>query len=289
MSRNGAPRSGFIERDGVRIHYLRHDGPEPPLVLIHGLTSNAHFFDSLVRAGLTERRGVLALDLRGRGRSDKPASGYSVAEHAADVIALLDHHGIERTVICGHSYGGLVAVYLASEYPERASQVIVVDIAGPSIRNPQVFELLRPSLERLGKVFPSMDEFLATRKQQAYLDVPWDDAIESYFRADVEPLPDGRVRVCIPPEVIQQVIAEGQKIDWQARLAQVAQPALLLNATGAYGPPGTPALVLEEQAREAAALLPRGRYVWVPGNHMTMLLGEHVHTALAEIRGFLGE
>jgi hypothetical protein len=47
--------------------------------------------------------------------------------------------------------------------------------------------------------------------------------------------------------------------------------------------------VLEEQAREAAALLPQCRYAWVPGNHMTMLLGEHVHAALAQIRAFLAE
>jgi pimeloyl-ACP methyl ester carboxylesterase len=289
MSRPGAPMSQFIERDGVRIHHVRYDGPEPPLVLIHGLSANLHYFDSLVRAGLPGTRGVLALDLRGRGLSDKPATGYSVAAHAADVIALLDHHGIERTVICGHSYGGLVAVYLASEYPDRVSRAIVIDIAGPSIRNPEVFELLKPSLDRLGKVFPSLDEFLATRKQQSYLTVPWDDAIESFFRADVEDLPDGRVRVRIPPEVIEQVIAEGREIDWQERFTRVRQQALLLHATGPYGPPGTPALVLESQAREAAALLPRCRYAWVPGNHMTMLLGENVHTALAEIRAFLAE
>lgn len=279
--------SHFIERDGLRLHYLRYDGPAPPMVLLHGLTANANYFDSLIQARLTETRGVLALDLRGRGLSDKPSTGYSMAEHAADVIALLDHHGIERTVICGHSYGGLLTVYLASEYPDRVTRPIILDIAGPSIHNPQLFELLKPSLDRLGKMFPSLDEFLASRKQQPYLDVPWDGAIESFFRADVEPLPDGRVRVRIPPEVIAQVIAEAQKIDWQERLTRVEQEALLLNATGPYGPPGSPSLVLEEQAREAASLMPRCRYEWVPGNHMTMLFGEHVYTLLAQIRAFL--
>jgi pimeloyl-ACP methyl ester carboxylesterase len=281
--------SHFIERDGVRIHYLQYDGPAPPMVLLHGLTANARYFDSLVQAGLPETRGVLAMDLRGRGLSDKPPTGYSMAEHAADVIALLDHHGIERTVICGHSYGGLLTVYLASEYPDRVTRPIILDIAGPSINNPQVYELLKPSLDRLGKVFPSMDEFLATRKQQPSLDVPWDDAIESFFRADVEPLPDGMVRVRIPPEVIAQVIAEGRQVDWQQRFARVGHEALLLNATGPYGPPGTPPMVLEEQAREAASLMPRCRYQWVPGNHMTMLFGEHVHALLAQIRAFLAD
>ena len=146
--------SHFIERNGVRLHYLQYDGPAPPMVLLHGISANAHYFDNLIRAGLPEIRGALAMDLRGRGLSDKPPTGYSMAEHAADVIALLDHHGIERTVICGHSYGGLLTVYLASEYPDRVTRPIVLDISGPSILNPKLYELLKPSFDRLGRCIP---------------------------------------------------------------------------------------------------------------------------------------
>ena len=130
---------------------------------------------------------------------------------------------------------------------------------------------------------------MTTRKQQPYLDVPWDDGMESYYLADVEPLPDGKVRVRIPAEVIAQVSAEMRQVDWQERFTRVKHEALLLNATGPFGPPGTPSLILEEQAREAASLMPRCRYKWVPGNHMTLLFGEHVHAILAEIRAFLAE
>lgn len=280
--------SHFIERAGVRIHYLEHDGPAPPMVLVHGLTANAHYFDSLVHTGLPDVRGALALDLRGRGLSDKPATGYSVPETAADVIALMDHHGIERTVVCGHSYGGLIGVYLASEYPERVSKLIVIDIAGPSIRSAAVAELLKPSLERLGKVFPSLEAYLASRREMPSMDGYWDEHIESFYRADVEHLPDGTVRVCIPPSAIQQVIVEGQQIDWQARIASVTQPTLLLHATGSYGPPGGPPLVLPEQAREAASLLRDCRYVHVPGNHMTMLFAENARALLGHVRAFVG-
>jgi pimeloyl-ACP methyl ester carboxylesterase len=282
-----SPSSHFIERAGVRIHYLQHDGPAPPVVLIHGLTANARYFDSLVHAGLPAVRGALALDLRGRGRSDKPATGYSVPETAADVVALMDHHGIERTVICGHSYGGLVGLYLASAHPERVSKLVVIDIAGPSIRSPAVAELLRPSLERLGKVFPSLDAYLASRRALPSMDGYWDEHIESFYRADVEPLPDGAVRVCIPLEAIQQVIIEGQQIDWQACIASVKQPTLLLHATGSYGPPGGPPLVLPEQAREAASLLPDCHYVHVAGNHMTMLFAENARAILGHMRAFI--
>jgi pimeloyl-ACP methyl ester carboxylesterase len=287
LARTGVDMSHFIERDGVRIHYLRHDGPAPPMVLIHGLTANARCFDSIVRMGLTETRGALAVDLRGRGLSDKPPRGYSVAEHAADVIALLDHHGIDRTVICGHSYGGLVTLYLASEYPDRVERAIVIDIAGPSIRNQQVFELIKPSLDRLGRVFPSRDAYLSAMRAMPSLDGHWGPEIEGFYDADIEDQADGTVRVRIPAEVIQQVILEGQKVDWQERMGRVRQPVLLLHALGGYGPPGTPSLVLEEQAREAVALLPDCRYARVPGNHMTMLLGENAREMLTHMRAFV--
>lgn len=277
----------FIERDGVRIHYLRHDGPDPPLILLHGLTANARYFDGFVRAGLTDFRGALAVDMRGRGLSDQPVSGYTMADHAADVIALLDHAGIERAVLCGHSYGALLTLYLANERPERVDRAILLDIAGPTMQNPLVFDLLQPSLSRLGKVFPSMDAFLDEMKTQPSLVGAWDQDVESYFRADVEPLPSGAVRVRTSRDVIHQVVIEAQEVDWHLCLAQAALPTLLVHASGPFGPPGTSPLVLEEQAREAVLLLPECRYARVPGNHMSMMFGDSARAVLAEVRAFL--
>ncbi|WP_428263374.1 alpha/beta fold hydrolase [Haliangium sp.] len=281
------PITHFVERDGVRIHYLHHPGPAPEMVLIHGLTANAHCFDGLIAAGLGSVRGVLALDQRGRGLSDQPASGYSPAEHAADVIALLDHHGIDKTVICGHSYGGLVALEIANAYPERVAKLVVIDIGGTSVQNPDVFALIKPSLDRLGKVFPSWDEYVALMKAVPYFEGAWGPALEAYFRADVAAQTDGSVRVRTPPEVIQQVVAEAQAVDWQQRLAGAAQPSILIHADGPYGVPGTAPVVLEAQARDAVDALPQGRYVHVPGNHMSMLYGANAGRVVEVIREFV--
>lgn len=264
----------FVTRQGTRIHYLDHEGPEPPLILLHGLTANAHVFDGLVAAGLSRYRRLVALDLRGRGRSDQPPSGYAVAEHAADVIAVMDHLGLARAEVCGHSYGALLTAYLATAYKDRVTKAALLDIAGPTVQNPAVFELLRPSLERLGKTWPSLDAFLDTMKKLAYYAEVWDTALESFFRADVEERADGSVKVRTNPETIQQVITEARTIDWGQRMSAMTQPAMLVHASGAYGPPGAPPLVTEQQAREAAGMIPRCRYVHVPGNHMTMLFGQ---------------
>ena len=68
--------------NGIRLHYLDCPGGDPPLLLLHGLTANAHHFDGLIDAGLSPRYRLLIPDFRGRGLSDKPESGYTIADHA---------------------------------------------------------------------------------------------------------------------------------------------------------------------------------------------------------------
>ncbi len=287
--------SFFTERDGVRVHYQVHSADDPelarqtPLLLLHGLTANARCFDGVIAAGLPQHRTVITVDLRGRGLSGQPERGYAPADHAADILAALDQLGLTEVIICGHSYGALIGLELATQSPERVRQLALLDIGGTSIRNPQVLALIQSSLARLGKTMPSMEQFLAEMRAMPFLGGYWDAALESFYRADVEPLPDGSVRVRIPPQVIQQVTQEGQAIDWNARLAATRQPALLVHACGGYGPPGTPALILEAQAREAAELLSNAKFVQVPGNHMTMLFGEHAERLVSELAAFISK
>jgi len=141
----------FVSVDGVRIHYLDAPGGSPPIVMLHGLSANAYCFSGLVGEGLSPTFRIIAPDLRGRGRTDKPATGYSMAEHAADVIGLLDALGLDRVILAGHSFGGYVAIYLASKFPERIEKLIVIDAA--ITLNPRVNELLKPSLDRLTREF----------------------------------------------------------------------------------------------------------------------------------------
>ena len=106
----------YVETNGIRLHYLEHAGDGPTLILAPGLSASAHFYGSLM-GHLTPRLRVLAFDLRGRGESDKPDSGYSMADHAADMLGAMDALDIERVVFGGHSYGGLLTFYLAANHP----------------------------------------------------------------------------------------------------------------------------------------------------------------------------
>ncbi|HXV16092.1 MAG TPA: alpha/beta hydrolase, partial [Gemmatimonadaceae bacterium] len=145
----------YADVRGIHIHYLDYPGPEPAIILLHGLSANANEFGGLLDEGLARNHRVIAPDLRGRGRTSKPATGYTMGDHAADVIALLDHLGLDKVIMGGHSFGALLSIYLAANYPDRITRVIVIDAA--IVFHPDTEKLLKPSLARLARILPSAD------------------------------------------------------------------------------------------------------------------------------------
>mgnify|MGYP000950463791 FL=1 len=90
----------------------------PTLVLLHGYGGSHRYFDEIFPL-LTERHRVIAPDLRGHGASAAPEGVYTMETLAEDVRKLLDHLGLERVVLLGHSLGGYVTLAFAENYPER--------------------------------------------------------------------------------------------------------------------------------------------------------------------------
>ena len=263
---------GFLEANGIRLHFIDHAGDGPALVLAPGLTANAHSFDGLMGAGLGNAARVIALDLRGRGESDAPSSGYSMEDHASDVLALLDALGLERVAMGGHSFGGLLTYWLAANHPERVERCVVID--APAAFDPAIIEQVQPSLDRLGRVYPSWDEYVALVKSMPYFaEGGWDSDVERYFRADVRVQPDGSVQARCRPEHIEQVIQGELVVDWPAVVSRVAQPTVLLRAPGSFGPPGSPPLLSREDADRTAAAMADCRVVDGIGNHITFVFG----------------
>jgi len=276
----------FVSTNGIRLHYLDHPGEGPTIVLMPGLTANAHSFDGLIKAGLSPSLRVLALDMRGRGLSDKPAGGYRMADHAADMLGLLDALELKEVILGGHSFGGLLTIYLAAHHPERFSRLVVIDAAASM--HPDVFELIKPSIERLGGQATTWQAYLETMKQLPFYQGWWDPMIENYYRADVETGSDGLVRPLSRPDAILEASAGVMAEDWQRLLPAVKQPLLLLNAPGSFGPPGIPPVLPRGLAMETVDAVADGSYIKVPGNHMTMLFGAGAERMVAAIKKFVG-
>ncbi len=270
---------------GIGMHYLDYSGPGPAIVLLHGLSANAAEFGGLINEGLNESHRVIAPDLRGRGRSGKPATGYSMGEHAADVIALFDHLGLDKVVLGGHSFGALLSIYLAAHYPDRITRVIVIDAA--IVFHPDTEKLLKPSLARLARVLPSAAAYLDEMKGAAHVDGVWDSAIEGYYRAELHENADGTAQSLTSANAVEQALRGVGVEEWAELVGRVRHPVLLLNASGAYGPPGSPPLVPPEHARTTADAFADCRYVAVPGNHLTMVFGANATVVRREIEAFL--
>lgn len=122
-----APRFNEIRLStGVRLHYAE-EGPAngSPVIMLHGL-SDSWFSFSKVMPLLGKRHRVYALDLRGHGNSDKPATGYHMRNLAEDVVAFMDAQKIARATIVGHSMGSFVAQQVALAAPQRVSRLVLV-------------------------------------------------------------------------------------------------------------------------------------------------------------------
>jgi pimeloyl-ACP methyl ester carboxylesterase len=275
----------FVPANGIGLHLVEHPGVDPPIIMLPGLSANARVFDGLVGAGLAGIRRVIAFDLRGRGQSGKPATGYKMADHAADVLAALDYLGLERVVLGGHSFGGALTLYLGATAPERFGRLLVLD-AGLEV-HPDVAQMIAPSLARLKLTVPSEAIYLNAQKAQPFLDGFWDGAIEGYYRAEIEHLPDGSVRARTSADAVAQALQGTLEERWDEIGARVRQPVLLVNAAGGFGPPGAPPLVPRELADRTAARLANAALVSVGGNHITMLYGEHAKEIVRAVRDFL--
>src|ERR671910_2446336 len=144
-----------------------------PIVCLHGITAQHRAFNAAARY-LETSRGLVGVDLRGRGDSDKPESGYSLEAHAADVVRVLDHLGLQSAVLAGHSMGGFVALKSALTFPERVRAIVLLDGGWPRIESTpeEATEEERQEAaaleEGLARAFKRLD--MTFESPEAYLD-----------------------------------------------------------------------------------------------------------------------
>jgi len=273
----------FVKTNDIELHYIQYPNKEKPqLILLHGLTANAHAFDGLVFHGLKDHFELFAPDLRGRGLSTIPAFEYSLEAHAKDILGFLDALKIKKALLCGHSFGGLLSIYLAVHYPERVEKIVLLDAAAQM--NENIGEMLMPTLARLDQNYASYADFLKEMKI-APQNTFWEKYMETYYKADVATKPDGTVN---PHSNLQNIIAVSMAVanePWVQHFERVKQAVLLINAVDEY--------VLDEpllpdfKAKESVELLQNGKYQEVNGNHFTMNYGENADAVNKAIIEFL--
>lgn len=231
---------------------FRVRGRGPAVVLLHGTSAN-HAVWEPVAGALSDRATVIALDQRGHGRSDKPASGYAGPDFAGDVLTVLDALGLERAIVGGHSLGARNAWLVAALHPERVRAVLAVDYA-PGVE-PEVLDELQARVAAGDRAFGSLAE-IEQYLQARYPHLPA-DAVARRARWGYEQS-GGGWRPLADPRAMEQLI-EGFRTPWAREFAAVTAPMTQIR--------GAQSRILSPVAWEQAlAARPRDRAVVDPGS-----------------------
>jgi lipase len=271
---------GRVTGDGITMAWGHWPGSGPTVVALHGVTASYVNFVG-VADSLAGRRPLWALDLRGRGDTDKPADGpFGMAQHAGDVAAAMTAAGLDDAVVIGHSMGAYVAVALAAEHPDRVRGLVLVDGGlpldpPPGIAPEQMLDVaLAPQMARLRATFPTVDAYLDFwRALPPFEGERWNPWVERYLRYDLGGQPPQ-----LQPKASESAV-RGDFLDTLAgdalrqRLERVAVPTLLLRATEGFNP-GTPPLLPDELvAREGRRIAQLTDRVVADTTHYTIALG----------------
>jgi pimeloyl-ACP methyl ester carboxylesterase len=283
-----APQEFDLQIPSGRIHAQRTGREGAPLILcVPGLSANMKSFDFLMERLDREAAQVVALDLRGRGRSEvTPAGTYGWIHHAEDVFAIADALGAERFSVVGHSMGGAVAMVCAQIDASRIERAVLVDMCGTP--DDTVLGPINAAVSRLGAVYPSAEAFIALVRQIGTVE-PWSEYWERYFRYDLHEI-DGGVA---PGSSLQAVmedgafgagaLAFGEHSGIHALWRTLAMPTLLLRAARELAP-GFGFVVPESERDRFVVDVPGAKAVDIDANHYGIIT--HEASAVA-IGGFL--
>ena len=261
-----------------RLHVQRFGDPSAPLVVgVHGLSGNLKNFDFVGEHLGGHALQLVALDLRGRGKSDATGPGtYGWENHALDVFAVADARGFERFAIIGQSMGGSVAMKAAELDGPRLNAIVLVDVAGRV--DAGVGAVIASVIDRLDEVYASVESYLDAVKARGLVE-PWSEYWERSYRYEIEEA-DGGVRSCVDHEAVAEDRRYTATQDPYDRWTHLTMPTLLLRATRELLP-GAGYVVPSEDRDRFAREVGRSAVVEADANHLTINTNAQAATAMA--------
>lgn len=247
----------FVKVGDLNLHYLEWGEPGAPLVvMVHGLTGNAHAFDNLA-AHFATRYHVISVDVRGRGDSDWAADGdYSNDAYVADLEGLRQSLGFERFSLVGTSMGGRISLTYAGTYPERVERTVLNDI-GPEV-DPRGGSRIASSSRDAITTFETIEEVMAWHRENRVGFSAMSDAQQRAAAGfAVKPLAGGGYTWKMDPAVRSDPRRPDPEMSWNLA-RRIPGPVLLVRG-------GDSDLLSPEIARRMLAEMQDCRMVEVPG------------------------
>ncbi len=268
-------RAEFLEFDvdGARLGALSWTGllGVPAVVAVHGITSNAWAWDPLAHH-LAGAAHLVAVDLRGRGRSHRAPMPYGIAQHADDIASIVEQLG-GRVLLVGHSMGAFVVEMVAERRPDLVRDILLVD-GGTPLAVPAdgdidaaLERMLGPGLERIRTVWPDRVSYQAMWAGHPAFGDDISPDLERNLLADLIEVDDG-FRTAVDETAVRDdghdMLADG---DVRTLLDRRRQPTTIIRAE--FGPLGGPPPFISDDVR---ARYPQHHWINAAGlNHYTVL------------------
>jgi pimeloyl-ACP methyl ester carboxylesterase len=264
------------------------EGPDP-VVCLHGITAQHRAFTPAARR-VGPGRGLVGVDLRGRGDSDKPDSGYGLEAHAGDVVRVLDHLGLEEATIAGHSMGAFVGLKTALAYPDRVRALVLLDGGWPRTESSSQEEMTEEQQreaeairEGLARAFSRLDMVFET--PEAYLDFWFPEQnltmadlppdLADYYLYDLQEVEGGYNPKCSTDAARQDSPDVTQTSPTADEMRAVGCPVALVRVSEGFFPGSRPLIPDATRDVMAEALDLRSEMVLPGANHYTMLWPEY--------------
>ena len=280
------PARGRISGDGVQLAFGFWPGRGAPVIGLHGLTASHMNFVGIAEQ-LAGRCPLFALDLRGRGDSDKPGGPYGLAQHARDVAAAMRAMGLGPSTVVGHSMGAFVATALAAQEPSLVSALILIDGGYVPDSTNSAAEGLNAALalriNQLRQTYPSRQAYREFwRTQPHFPSEEWNSWVESFL--DYEVGGDSPVQPKASEAAVRADMGEVLQRDAiTERLHAIRVPTLLLRAESGFVP-GQPPLFSDATIPEFRKYVPQIEDQKFAGTtHYTIVLGERAATRVADL------
>lgn len=271
-----------IQLTSGALHVESNGDPLGRLILcVHGLSANCRSFDRFVPVLAEAGHHVVAMDLRGRGRSEiTPRGSYGWDSHIRDLLEIAELYGADSFIVVGHSMGGFIGLSLAAQYPRRCSRLVLVDAVGEP--EPSALPPIMKSVSRLGRTYQSVPAALAYM-QAAGTIAPWDEFWDSYFAWELEPV-DDTLRIRTDLAAVAEDSAYASKHYVYGLWPRLRCPCLLVRASRPMTPGGG-FVVSQADAERFAAEARDATVVDVDADHYSILISP---PAISAVERFVG-